>query len=175
MRQSRFTEDQIIGVLREHEAGVKPADRYRKHGISDPVGDKKPTSVDSKTYPWLHFAASTAFNSPASSRMSDAERRRAIPIGCGAGPGLLVKNSRISAAASGRRARSDKAEAIVGKRNFSSAMSQIAQLLVALFIMDRDPLAILRRSTSSEAEGGARSAFKFHRGMLRVAAETVRY
>ena len=30
-----FTEDQIIGVLREHEAGVKTAELCRKHGISD--------------------------------------------------------------------------------------------------------------------------------------------
>jgi predicted transcriptional regulator/transposase-like protein len=35
MRRGRFTEDQIIGVLREHEAGVKTAELYRKHGISD--------------------------------------------------------------------------------------------------------------------------------------------
>ena len=35
MRRCRFTEDPIIGVLREHEAGVKTAKLCRKHGISD--------------------------------------------------------------------------------------------------------------------------------------------
>jgi hypothetical protein len=33
MRQSRVAEDQIIGVLREHEAGVKTAELCRRHGI----------------------------------------------------------------------------------------------------------------------------------------------
>jgi len=35
MRRGRFTKDQIIGVLREHDPGVKTADLCRKHGISD--------------------------------------------------------------------------------------------------------------------------------------------
>ena len=34
MRASRFTEDQIIGMLKEQEAGAKTADVCRKHGIS---------------------------------------------------------------------------------------------------------------------------------------------
>ena len=35
MKRSRFTEDQIIGILKEHEAGVSVADPCRKHGVSD--------------------------------------------------------------------------------------------------------------------------------------------
>lgn len=35
MKRSRFTEEQIIGVLKEHERGVKTADLCRKHGISE--------------------------------------------------------------------------------------------------------------------------------------------
>ena len=34
MKPSRFTEEQIIGILREQDAGAKTADVCRKYGIS---------------------------------------------------------------------------------------------------------------------------------------------
>jgi putative transposase len=35
MRKSRFSQEQIIGMLKEHHAGLSAGDLCRKHGISD--------------------------------------------------------------------------------------------------------------------------------------------
>ena len=35
MKRSRFSEEKIIGILKEQEAGAKVADLCRRHGISD--------------------------------------------------------------------------------------------------------------------------------------------
>jgi putative transposase len=34
MRRSRYTEEQIVTLLKEHEAGVKTDELCRRHGIS---------------------------------------------------------------------------------------------------------------------------------------------
>ena len=35
MKRSRFTEEQIIGILKEHETGIAVSELCRKHGVSD--------------------------------------------------------------------------------------------------------------------------------------------
>ncbi len=37
MKKSRFSEEKIISILREADAGVKVAELVRKHGISAPI------------------------------------------------------------------------------------------------------------------------------------------
>ena len=40
MRKSRFTEAQIIGMIKEQEAGMATAEVCRKHGLSQGTFDK---------------------------------------------------------------------------------------------------------------------------------------
>jgi hypothetical protein len=35
MKRAKFTEEQIIGILRENEAGAKAGELARKHGVSE--------------------------------------------------------------------------------------------------------------------------------------------
>ena len=37
MKQSRFSEEQIIGILREQESGIAVKELCRKHGVSSPT------------------------------------------------------------------------------------------------------------------------------------------
>jgi len=35
MKRKRFSEDKIIEILRQHQAGAKPAELCRQHGVSE--------------------------------------------------------------------------------------------------------------------------------------------
>jgi len=35
LKRSRFSEEQIIGILKEQESGIKTADVCRRHGVSE--------------------------------------------------------------------------------------------------------------------------------------------
>ncbi len=37
MKRSRFSEEQIIGILKEHQAGLSAVELCRRHGISEPT------------------------------------------------------------------------------------------------------------------------------------------
>ncbi|WP_066266652.1 transposase [Hydrogenophaga palleronii] len=37
MKKSRFRESQMVGILKEVEAGAEVAETCRKHGISEPA------------------------------------------------------------------------------------------------------------------------------------------
>jgi putative transposase len=40
-RRSKFSEEQIIGILNEHAAGLTAAEICRKYGVSDAASDKE--------------------------------------------------------------------------------------------------------------------------------------
>ena len=42
MKRNRFSEEQIIGILKEHEAGIPVAELCRKHAFSDAKRLKAP-------------------------------------------------------------------------------------------------------------------------------------
>jgi hypothetical protein len=59
MKRARLTEEQIIGVLKEHEAGAKTADLARKHGVSEAAAATCPANAT--TY---EIFATTSFMHP---------------------------------------------------------------------------------------------------------------
>jgi hypothetical protein len=46
MKRSRFSDEQIIGILKEHQAGLSAAELCRRHGISDAIANAAPNRPD---------------------------------------------------------------------------------------------------------------------------------
>ena len=65
MRRSRFTEEQIISILAEQEAGIRTKELCRKHGISDAI-----------FYKWKAKYGGMAVSETARLRTLEEENRR---------------------------------------------------------------------------------------------------
>jgi putative transposase len=64
MKRSRFSEEQIIGILNEHHAGMSAADLCRKHGVSDATFYKWRTSIWNSRNRFYKGCTVTVFLSP---------------------------------------------------------------------------------------------------------------
>ena len=75
MKKSRYTEEQIIGILKQHEAGVKTADLCREHGISAAT-----------FYGWKQKFGGMDVSEAQRLKALEDENRRSEAAGCGAEP-----------------------------------------------------------------------------------------
>jgi len=95
MKRARSTEEQIIGVLKEHEAGAKTADLACKHGVSEATLEvaNLSASAPDDSRAWLRRANSRPLRAHAAqesippSHIASSSREKASKIQSGgAGP-----------------------------------------------------------------------------------------
>jgi putative transposase len=86
MKRARFTEEQIIGVLREHEAGARTVDLARKHGVSEA------TLYNWKTkYGGLEVSEAKAVETARGRERQTEEAFGRADVGCSRAPRASVK------------------------------------------------------------------------------------
>src|SRR6187200_3074019 len=146
MKSSRFSDEQIIGILKEHEAGVSVADLCRKHGVSD-----------ASIYNWkASFGGMDVSEARRLKSLEDenARLKRLLAdamLDNAALKDLLQKNSDARRQARGCRAsrshlRDERASGVSGYPGGSQDDPV------------QSPAALRRRSTSSPARTGCRAA-----------------
>jgi putative transposase len=72
MKRKRHTEEQIIAILKEHEAGMKTADLCRKHGISEASFYNWKAKYGGRSPDWLKMKNA---NAPAVKREAEQDGR----------------------------------------------------------------------------------------------------
>ena len=85
MKKSRFSESQIVAILKEVELGAKVGETCRKHGVSEPTYYKWKSQYSGMTVP--HLAQLRELQ-----RLINACRTRGHRIHCKVGYGFAVRN-----------------------------------------------------------------------------------
>jgi Transposase len=82
MKRSSFSEEQIIGILKEHEVGLSVADLCRKHGVSGAsiykwkakFGGMEVSEAKRLYVPWGEWLQPTAFRKTSGTSSSSEHR-----------------------------------------------------------------------------------------------------
>ena len=76
MKRSRFSEEQVIGILKEHQAGLSAGDLCNKHGICDAT-----FYTWRKKYGGMRCPAGVCEQTPGG-EVSEAKRLKALACKC---------------------------------------------------------------------------------------------
>lgn len=92
MKKSRFRTEQIIGIVKEHEAGMKAPDLARKHGVSERT-----------IYRWRSKYGGMSVPDATRLKALEDENRHTLTPGSRATPVTVAPGRSVSAIASARK------------------------------------------------------------------------